>query len=226
MTPPAMIDCIIAKTAEYLSVPSVVGHEGPFLDFLERDFKALGLQVYKTKQYISVCGEDPLSACLCAHLDRHGLISIGGEEYVYAAQYMKEVKYGENNRLAIDQIQSITERFEGEMIYAYDPVSGERIGEGRIEACDALELGGDALFHVPDMPAIDQGIPLAYARTACFENGRLRGQIDNALSLAVIYALFRDGFQGTAILSTEEEIGKSWLHCTPSAQVGQIVHHC
>ena len=44
----------------------------------------------------------------------HGLISIGDDEYVYAAQYMKEIKYGQNNRLARQQLEGIAKRFEGE----------------------------------------------------------------------------------------------------------------
>jgi len=207
-----MIQSIINKTMEYLSVPAVVGHEQLFMDFLERDYKKRKLSVYKHERYIAISGKDPHSAIICAHIDRHGLISLGNYEYVYAAQYMKEIKYGENNRLAREQIQSIAKRFDGEQIYAYDPATGERLGEGVIETCNPCMLNGDALFFVQEMDEIDHGMPLAYARTARYEDGYLKGQIDNAISLGVVYELFRQGFKGTAILATEEEIGKSWIH--------------
>ncbi|MCB1650632.1 MAG: hypothetical protein KDI46_01110 [Alphaproteobacteria bacterium] len=207
-----MIETIISKTIEYLGVPSVVGHEQCFMDFLERDFQALGLEIHRQAQYLVVSGRNPSSAIVCAHIDRHGLISLGDDEYVYAAQYIKEIKYGENNRLAQQQLESIARRFEGEDIYAYDRVSGVRLGQGVIEICNPCMLNGDALFFVKDMASMRAGVPLAYARTARYEDGALKGQLDNAISLGVIYTLFQQGFQGTAILTTEEEIGKSWLH--------------
>ncbi len=220
-----MIQSIIGKTIEYLSVPAVVGHEQVFMDFLERDYKAQKLNVHRHERYIVVSGKEPLSAIICAHIDRHGLISIGDDEYVYAAQYMKEIKYGENNRLAREQIQSIAKRFDGEIIYAYDPMTGKRLGEGVIETCNPCMLDGDALFFVQGMENIDHGIPLAYARTARYENNQLKGQIDNAISLGVVYALFQSGFEGTAILACEEEIGKSWVHIQAYLQQEKIKTH-
>ncbi len=91
-------DTAIAKTMEYLSVPAVVGHERFFLDHLENDFAALGLETCRYPGLLEVHGNDAHSAILCAHVDRHGLISLGKGEYAYAAQYIKEIKYGEANR--------------------------------------------------------------------------------------------------------------------------------
>lgn len=207
-----MVNSIITKTIDYLAVPAVVGYENIFMEYLAKDFQDLGLNVIKADRYVSITGNSPNSAIICAHLDRHGLISLGQSEYVYAAQYIKEIKYGENNRLATEQIQSIADRFEGEMTYAYDPNTGNKLGEGRIESCNPCMAAGDALFYVQNMTGIEHGIPLAYARTARFENGQLKGQIDNAISLGIVYELFAQGFQGTALLTTEEEIGKSWIH--------------
>lgn len=221
-----MFEPVITKTIEYLSVPSVVGYEQPFMNYLEADFNELGLHVYKTDRYLAVSGAEPLSAILCAHIDRHGLISIGEDEYVYAAQYIKEIKYGENNRLAREQIQNIAERFEGEMIYAYNGQSGERLGEGLIKACNTCMLEGDTLFFVENMQTMECGVPLAYARTGRFDGNIFKGQIDNAVSLGVVHELFRQGFQGTAILSTEEEIGKSWIHLQAYLEESHIESKC
>lgn len=207
-----MIRDIIDKTMEYLRIPAVVGHEQFFMRYLEQDYKNLGLDVYRHDNYLAVSGKNPLGAILCAHIDRHGLISLGKDEYVYAAQYIREIKYGENNRLARQQLEAVAKRFEGERIYAYDTQSGQRLGEGLIDTCNPCMLDGDALFFIDDMDTIDAGVPLAYARTASYEQGRLKGQIDNAISLGVLYELFKEGFEGTAIFSTEEEIGKSWVH--------------
>ncbi len=206
-------------------MPAVVGHEQFFMDLLERDFKKLKLSVYRHERYIAVSGKYPLSAVICAHIDRHGLISIGDDEYVYAAQYMKEIKYGENNRLARKQLEGIAKRFEGEEIFAYNDDSGERLGEGVIETCNPCMLNGDALFFVQDMETMESGVPLAYARTASFEDKYLKGQIDNVISIGVVYELFKQGFQGTAILATEEEISKSWLHIRAHLELEKIKTH-
>jgi hypothetical protein len=208
---------IIAKTMAYLAVPSIVGYERPFMDFLAADFKALGLNVIRHEGLLEVSGANPLSGILCAHIDRHGLISLGGGEYVYAAQYIKEIRYGENNRASQKEVESIAKRFEGERVYAYHPETGAHIAEGLIERCDAdLRSNGDVVFTISGLEGltheVGQGIPLAYARVPSEKDGFLRGQIDNALSVATVHALFQGGFQGTALLATEEEIGKSWVH--------------
>ncbi len=207
-----MLKTVVNKTAEYLAIPSVVGHEQFFMDFLYEDFKKLGLSVFKNDGALEVQGSAPKDTIVCAHIDRHGLICLGDQEYVYAAQYIREIKYGENNQSSRAQVESIAKRFEGEKIYAYHPDTGEVLAEGVIEACYPNMRNDDALFYVEGIPYLEQNIPLAYARQATFEGGYLKGQIDNVISIAVIYALFKNGFQGTALLTCEEEIGKSWIH--------------
>ncbi len=208
----AVTDAVIAKTIEYLSIPCVVGHEQHFLNYLYNDYTDAGFQTIRHEGLLEVHGCDPYSAVLCAHIDRHGLISIGHGEYVYAAQYMKEIKYGQNNRNSQKEIAAITKRFEGEQVYSYDPESGKHLGAGLIKTCDPWLLKGDAMFEVDGLKDINLGIPLAYARTARVENGFFKGQLDNAISLGFIHTLFKNGFSGTALLTTEEEIGKSWTH--------------
>lgn len=172
----------------------------------------MGLSVFKYDGVLEVHGNDRKSAMICAHLDRHGLISLGDEEYVYAAQYMREIKYGENNKSSRAEVQSIAKRFEGEEIYAYHPDSGEILGHGIIQACYPNARNDDAMFYIEGFKRLEQNIPLAYARQAQFDDGQLSGQIDNVLSLALVHALFKSGYQGTALLTCEEEIGKSWIH--------------
>lgn len=192
------------------------------MDFLYDDFTALGLEGYKYDSLLEVHGKTPNSAIVCAHIDRHGLISLGDDEYVYAAQYMKEIKYGENNQSSRKQVESIAKRFEGEKIYAYHPETGENLAEGLITACYPHMRNDDALFYVEGIDQLEQNIPLAYARQASFDGHHLKGQLDNVLSLAMIYALFENGFEGTALLTCEEEIGKSWLHIAEYLDGSQI----
>ena len=117
-----MIDLIIQKTAEYLAVPSVVGHEQVFMKFLRNDFEKLGLSVFRNDGVLEVQGKKPKEAIICAHIDRHGLISLGDDEYVYAAQYMKEIKYGENNLSSRVQVESIARRSKAKRFTRITPI--------------------------------------------------------------------------------------------------------
>ncbi len=177
---PTDIENVIAKTIEYLSVPCVVGYEQHFINYLADDFINIGLHTIRHEGLLEVHGKDPHSAIICAHIDRHGLISIGHGEYVYAAQYMKEIKYGQNNRHSQKEIEKITQRFEGERVYAYDPQTGKNLGAGIIQTCDPWLLKGDALFEVKGLDNIELGHPVAYARTARVEGNAFKGQLDNA----------------------------------------------
>ena len=205
-----MIETVIRKTLEYMAVPSVVGYEKPFMAYLKQDFKKLGLSAFIHEGLLEVHGAEPGSNYVCAHIDRHGLISLGDDEYVYAAQYMKEIKYGENNPTSRKEIEGLAKRFEGEDIYAYHPDDGHVISRGKIEACYPNMLNEDALFYVEGFGLIDKNVPISYARAAKYENGLLRGQIDNVVCVAAIYALYEAGYQGSALFACEEEIGKSW----------------
>ena len=215
-------ETVIAKTIQYLSVPAVVGHEHALLGHLYKDFSSLDLEVYEHDGLIEVHGENPHQAIICAHIDRHGLISIGGGEYAYAAQYMREIKYGEQHHSTISQLRDIAERFEDEIVYAYDPKTGEKLGRGMIKPCHNRMIQGDSLFTIIGMDDMPLNTPIAYSRMARSEKGELKGQIDNAVSLGVVYALFKKGFKGTALLTTEEEIGKSWIHITKWLQSNKI----
>ncbi|MGB0720319.1 MAG: hypothetical protein ACPGRX_07590 [Bdellovibrionales bacterium] len=206
------VQAITKKTLEYLRIPAVVGHEHGFMRYVRRDLRTLGLRTELRKGVLAVHGKNPFSQIVCAHIDRHGLISIGGAQYAYAAQYVKEIKYGEENKSSRRELQNIAARFEGERVYAYDPMTLHSLGEGGIETCEPCMDGGDSLFYVHDIEIDELGIPLAYARQGSFENGYLKGQIDNAVCVATLRVLLENGFEGTALFTTEEEIGKSWTH--------------
>jgi putative aminopeptidase FrvX len=206
-------DLIIQKTINYLDIPCVVGHEYGFMNLLEQEYKALGVDVERWDQGLVVSGTKPWSQIISAHIDRHGLISIGYGEYAYAGQYVREVKYGQNDRSSQKALERIKDRFLGEHVYAYHPMTLSHLDDGVIVACDPKsERNGDSIFQIENMRDMPHNTPIAYSRNGRYHNGFLKGQIDNAVCVATVYALFKNGFQGTAILTTEEEIGKSWSH--------------
>jgi len=208
------LETIVQKTIEYLAVPSVVGYEKLFIDYLYQDFIRLGLSVQKHDGILEVNGKQPHAHIVTAHLDRHGLISLGDGTYAYAAEYINNTRYNEDHVSSQAMLRAIGKRFEGELMYAYNPATGDHLGEGLIERAPSFGQGGDAYFSIQNMSDIPKGTPIAYARKAEIDKDYFKGQIDNTLSLGVIYTLFQNGFQGTALLSCEEEIGKSWQYIT------------
>jgi putative aminopeptidase FrvX len=206
-------DQIIEKTLDYLDIPAVVGHEMAFMTYLFFEYKKMGLNIEIFDNLLCVYGEKKFDTILSAHLDRHGLISIGDGEYAYAGQYVREIKYGQNDRASQKLIERIQDRFVGEEVYAYEPRSLRRLGTGTITACSAsINKNGDAIFNIDCMKDVPINTPIAYARPCINKSGFLKGQIDNALSLATIHTLYQNGYQGAALLTCEEEIGKSWSH--------------
>ena len=206
-------ETVALKTLEYLTVPAVVGHERPFIDHLLQDFKRLGLKVQRIEGGLAAFGDKPESNIITAHIDRHGLISLGDGRYAYAAEHIKKTKYNEHSASTSNMLHAISERFDNEFVYAYDTNTGDKLGGGVIIDCaDAFSEGDDAVFHIRGMKDMEQNTPIAYARGSVSNFAELIGQLDNAISLGFIYTLFQNGYQGTALLCTEEEIGKSWIH--------------
>jgi len=205
-------ETVVLKTIEYLKIPSVVGHEEFFLDYLKEDFSKLGLKVELKNGLLEISGDNPTQNIVTAHTDRHGLISIGNDRYAYAAQLIKEQKYGEVSSMTSQTLNAIQERFIGEDVLAYCPKTGHILETGTIMAAETDAKTGQSYFTINDMSIDNPDIPVGYARNAERRGDLLRGQIDNVLSLGIIYVLFQNGFSGTALLTAEEEIGKSWTY--------------
>lgn len=205
---------IISQTQQYLEIPSVVAHEKPFLDFLEQQYSAIGLVCFNDDNVLVVSGNRPDQAYLSAHIDRHGIMSIGGGDYRYAAHAIKNYKYRDfsTNEETIEKLENICSQYIHEDVYAYGRWSGEVIAKGHIEHCHFCSERSNLIFKINDMPDLPEGVPVSYAPHALEKDSYVTGQLDNVLSAGLIYALFKNGYQGTAVFTAEEEIGKSWLH--------------
>lgn len=203
-------ETVVLKTAEYLKIPSVVGFEQHFLNYLKNDFEQLGLTTTMHKGLLEVSGQAPFSNIITAHTDRHGLLSLPNNEYAYAAEIIKQRKYDEDSKATRQTLDAIRQRFVGEDVIAYNPETGETIAEGTIQKVRIDQ--DDHIFSIFGLSDLDQNTPVAYARSTEVLDDYLKGQIDNVVSLGLIYVLYQNGYQGTALLTTEEEIGKSWRY--------------
>jgi len=208
----ALAALVSEKTQEYLRIPSVVAHEKPFLDYLAREYAGLGYSVKRVKNIMAVYGNDPTSGYFSAHVDRHGILSIGGGDYRFAAHAVKNEKYGEDTNVRLKQLEGICGHFFNEKVFAYDRLSGDILGEGTVEMCFFCTGRSNLIFQINGMAEMPEGTPVGYYPPESQNGYEISGQTDNALSVALIYALFAAGFQGTAIFTAEEEIGKSWQH--------------
>lgn len=203
---------IVDKLREYLAVPSVVGHERPFLDYLQKDFTALGFTTERVRNLLSVTGSDPAVGAVSVHIDRHGLVATGQAELEYAAFVARAVLYGEDRTTTPAFLAKLSGRFTGETVRAYHRDTGEIMAEGVTEAPYFCPIRKNLVFRVPGFEALPLGTPAAYAMPLAVEDGEIAGQLDNVISAAIAYCLARDGFPGRLLFTAEEEIGRSWQH--------------
>lgn len=202
---------IISKTEGYLNVPAVVRFEHPFMDHLADDFNNSGYDVEKQDRLLVVRKKGMRSPkIVTAHIDRHGLVVNEQGKPEYAAFNAKK-HYGDENKSSEAIFKKSGQRFIDELVYAYDK-NGRKIEEGKVKGFsydfDAKEL----VFDIDGFDKLPAGTAIAYVSPLGRESDNISSQIDNAVSAAVAYQLVQDGFDGTLLFATEEEIGRSWQH--------------
>ena len=117
------IDNIISKTVEYLKIPSVVGFDGPFLDYLAKDFSKIpGYKIEKREKLLILRRENSESKkIITAHYDRHGLIVNENGEFEHAGFFLKR-----HNGTIYDVKDYVIEK-EEVMSETADVVSGGKV---------------------------------------------------------------------------------------------------
>lgn len=208
----ALFARILAKTNEYLDFPSVVGHETPYLDHLARDFEALGAALERPRNLCVVRLGDANGPVFLAHVDRHGAVTGEDGAAVYAAHAVKNTKYGDAPSPGADFADTISRRYAGEEVFAYDRKTGGRIAYGDVAGA-ALDDQGRLVFTLKDMPKLEPGTPIAFARALDRSHtGYVSGQLDNPVSAAALRVAAEFGLKGTIVFTAEEEIGRSAAH--------------
>jgi putative aminopeptidase FrvX len=202
---------IISKTSEYLSVPAVVKYEYSIMNHLADEFNTSGYDIEKRDRIIVVRKKGTTSSkIVTAHIDRHGLVVNNDGKPEYAAFNAKKY-YGDENNSSEAIFKKIGQRFVDESVYAYDQ-TGKRIEEGKVKGFSYDFDAKDLVFDIDGFDKLPVGTPISYVSPLVKEAGNLSSQIDNAISVAVAYQLVQDGFDGTLLFATEEEIGRSWQH--------------
>ncbi len=192
--------------------PSVTGAEHAFFRVLQRELEERGARVYWYQGLLVAEGSDPKSAYFSAHIDRHGLMCTGPNEFQYAAFVAGNRSDLLGNSVSEKLMKKITGRFQSVPVMAYEPWSGVYRGKGIIESAYICEFRNNLIFNVSGLEHLVAGTPVAFTDSLEMRDNLLFGQLDNVLGAANLVHLFSLGFQGTAFFTAEEEAGSSWRY--------------
>ncbi|MBX2805369.1 MAG: hypothetical protein KTR19_05320 [Hyphomicrobiales bacterium] len=206
--PDALIDLLKILTRQ----PSVVGFEHSFFRVLQRELEERGASVTWYEGLLVAQGRDPNAMYFSAHIDRHGLICTGPNEFQYAAFVAGSRSDLLGNSVSEELMLTIANRFKGTPVFAYQPWSGSYNGAGMISDASICEFRGNLIFEVDGLEHLVAGTPVALRDSLRIDNGYASGQLDNVLTVAILVHLFDLGFQGTAFFTAQEEVGRSWRY--------------
>lgn len=192
--------------------PSVVGAEHSFFRVLQRELEERGAQVTWYEGLLVARGSKPDSLMLSAHIDRHGLICTGPNEFQYAAFVAGSRSDLLGNSVGEQLMKKIVDRFSAESVFAYEPWSGAYRGRGEITRAYICEYRNNLIFEVNGLEHLVAGTPVAFADALKITGQALVGQLDNVLTAAALVYLFELGFKGTVFFTSQEEAGKSWRY--------------
>ncbi len=192
--------------------PSVVGAEHSFFRVLQRELEERGASVTWYEGLLVARGRDPNAMFFSAHIDRHGLICTGPNEFQYAAFVSGSRSDLLGNSASEELMLTIADRFEGTPVFAYQPWSGSYSGSGTISGASICEYRHNLIFEVSGLEHLVAGTPVALRDNLRIEDGYISGQLDNVLTAAILVHLFELDFQGTAFFTAQEEAGRSWRY--------------
>jgi putative aminopeptidase FrvX len=192
--------------------PSVTGAEHSFFRVLQRELEERGAKVTWYEGLLVAQGNKPDSRMFSAHIDRHGLVCTGPNEFQYAAFVAGARSDLLGNSVSESLMQKIVNRFDAEGVYAFEPWSGAYRGCGKITGAYICEFRNNLIFQVEGLEHLVAGTPVAFTDKLTITDEALVGQLDNVLTTAALVHLFEEGFQGTAFFTAQEEAGKSWRY--------------
>lgn len=192
--------------------PSVVGAERLFFRTLHKELQSLDISVTEYDGILLADGGKPSPYILSAHVDRHGLIATGPNEYQYAAFQVKYYVEQLGDSVSKRLIKSIENRFLNQHVFAYSPWSGSYIDSGIISSSKICHFRNTPIFTVDGITPQSPGTPIAFDDKLNRKNGWLSAQLDNVLGVSIILELYRKGYRGKAVFTSQEEAGLSWRY--------------
>jgi putative aminopeptidase FrvX len=190
--------------------PSVVGTEDSFFRVLRRELEEVDARVERHLGVLVARGNNPESLVLSAHIDRHGLLCTGPNEFQYAAFIASNRGELTGDSVSEQMMASIADRFTGQRVQAHLPYTGTYLGQGTISSGYLCPNRGNLIFEINGLDYLQPGTPVSFLDRLRITGTHLSAQLDNVLSVALIVWLFRNGFTGTALFTAQEEAGRSW----------------
>ena len=197
---------------QLIRVPSVTGAEHSFLLYLKRELEEIGIKTQYYDGLLVAQGKNPTKGMLSAHIDRHGVICTGPNEFQFAAFLAKNRSDLRGNSLSEQTYQLIAKRYINQQVQAYEPWSGSYLGIGKISDAFMCEEINNLVFNIEGLSHLQPGTPIAFSDKLNIEDDLISAQLDNVISAAMIIYLYQNGFQGTAFFTAQEEAGKSWRY--------------
>ena len=192
--------------------PSVVGTEDSFFRVLRRELEEVGARVQYFQGVLVAQGNAPDDLILSAHIDRHGLLCTGPNEFQYAAFIAGNQSDLTGDSVSEQMLDAIQGRFTGQRVQAHLPYAGTYLGQGSITQSFICPERKNLIFELDGLDFLPPGTPISFLDRLQIADGFLSAQLDNVLSVAMLVHLFRCGFQGTALFTAQEEAGRSWRY--------------
>ena len=197
---------------QLIRVPSVTGAEHSFLLYLKRELEEIGIKTQYYDGLLVAQGKNPTKGMLSAHIDRHGVICTGPNEFQFAAFLAKNRNDLRGKSLSEQTYQLIAKRYINQQVQAYEPWSGSYLGIGKITDVYMCEEINNLIFKIDGLSHLQPGTPVAFSDKLKRNDDLISAQLDNVISAAIIIYLYQNGFQGTAFFTAQEEAGKSWRY--------------
>jgi putative aminopeptidase FrvX len=208
-----------ADLSEFLEIlqqlvrePSVVGTEDSFFRVLRRELEEVNVHVERHLGVLVARGSNHESVILSAHIDRHGLLCTGPNEFQYAAFIASNRGELTGDSVSEQMMASIADRFTGQRVQAHLPYTGTYVGQGKISSGHLCPNRHNLIFEIEGLEFLQAGTPVSFLDRLKVTPTHLSAQLDNVLSVALIVHLFRNGFTGTALFTAQEEAGRSWRY--------------
>jgi len=195
---------------QLIRVPSVIGYEHSFFLYLKRELDELGIKTEYYDGLLVAQGDEPTAGMLSAHIDRHGLVCTGPNEFQFAAFQSKNRIDLKGNSVSEQTYQTISSRFINQQVQAYEPWSGSYLGIGQITEVYMNEQIDNLMFKIKGLEHLLPGTPVAFVDKLEIDSQLISAQLDNVISAAIIIYLYQNGYQGTAFFTAQEEAGRSW----------------
>lgn len=207
---PADLDGFLEILRQLIREPSVTGQEDAFFRVIRRELDELDVRIDRHLGILVVQGSEPESLILSAHVDRHGLICTGPNEFQYAAFIAGNRGDLSGDSVSEQMMASISGRFAGQRVQAHMPYTGTYLGQGVISNSYHCPKRHNLIFEIDGLAFLQPGTPVSFVDRLDCDGTHIRAQLDNVVSVALILHLYRLGFQGTALFTAQEEAARSW----------------